>query len=208
MNTDGLAKHYNLLTPWERLPLMVAAMARGDDVEYERLGRSAPNRRLRVANYWGLSDGLRNIATSYMLRQLEAAVCLGHAVGLLVPWLRSAKGASKGEERVWKAVQTRAYIFLVRADGWKLFCAELHIDPDDPLRNLPGYSALRETEKTARLVACSPEQALANIREDPERKESAQGASSAVPCEYHIDTPEDVARSMREDLEQLHELWS
>ena len=123
MNTNGLAKHYDLLTPWERLPLTVAALARGDDVEVERLGRSAPKLGIRVANYWGLIDGLNCLAMTYMLRQFDAAMILGYALGLLGPKLVAHKRTSKQENLLWRAAQTRAYRFVVSADGWKMFCA-------------------------------------------------------------------------------------
>jgi hypothetical protein len=42
MNTKGLARHYAILTPWERLPLILAASARGDEQERSRLATSAP----------------------------------------------------------------------------------------------------------------------------------------------------------------------
>ena len=37
MNTNGLARLYDRLTPRERLPLIMAASARGDEMERERL---------------------------------------------------------------------------------------------------------------------------------------------------------------------------
>jgi hypothetical protein len=42
MNTRVLAKMYDQLAPWERGPLMIAAEARGDQAEFDRLNRSAP----------------------------------------------------------------------------------------------------------------------------------------------------------------------
>src|ERR1700680_3357005 len=113
MNTNGLIKHYDLLTPWERLPLTVAALARGDDVEVELLGRSAPKLGLRVGNYWGLLDGLNGLATTYMLRQLDAATILRYALGFLGPKLVADKRTSKEENLIWKAAQTRGTSLFV-----------------------------------------------------------------------------------------------
>lgn len=42
MNTTKLAKHYESLTPEERLPLIIAACCRGDETERARLANSAP----------------------------------------------------------------------------------------------------------------------------------------------------------------------
>ena len=41
MNTESLAKLYDRLTPFERVPLIAAAVSRGDEVERDRLVRSA-----------------------------------------------------------------------------------------------------------------------------------------------------------------------
>ena len=40
MNTNGLAKLYGQLTPKERLPLILAASARGDEAERNRPTKS------------------------------------------------------------------------------------------------------------------------------------------------------------------------
>jgi len=42
VTADRLARHYPSLKPDERLALMLAASARGDDVEHERLTAAAP----------------------------------------------------------------------------------------------------------------------------------------------------------------------
>jgi hypothetical protein len=48
MNLRPLAKLYDRLTPLERLPLLIAAGAHGDQVEQERLNASAPKHTLQV----------------------------------------------------------------------------------------------------------------------------------------------------------------
>jgi hypothetical protein len=57
VNTNGLAKLYDRLTPHERLPLIVAAAAWGDDQERQRLMGSAPKKLYEVPDYQGLADG-------------------------------------------------------------------------------------------------------------------------------------------------------
>ena len=101
-----------------------------------------------------------------------------------------------------------AYRFVVRADGWKLLCTELHIDPDVLLRQLPGYESIRKMEEEARLIACTPEQAIAYLREAAERDEPAKDKAAAVRREYHLDSAEDVARSMRKFLAERLDSWS
>lgn len=42
MNTNTLVRHYDRLTPWERVALVMAAVARGDETERQRLADTAP----------------------------------------------------------------------------------------------------------------------------------------------------------------------
>ena len=51
---------------------MAAAAARGDAVEGDRLARSAPRMDCRVPDYWGLCEGLEELATLYLLRRARA----------------------------------------------------------------------------------------------------------------------------------------
>ena len=51
MNTKGLAKLYDRLRAAERLPLLVAASARGDEAEAQRLRRSAPRAARLLPDY-------------------------------------------------------------------------------------------------------------------------------------------------------------
>jgi hypothetical protein len=69
MNTNGLARHYDKLTAWERLPLLLAAIGRGDDAEAERLASSAPTRTAQVAHYYGLWDGLALLSVCHQMIQ-------------------------------------------------------------------------------------------------------------------------------------------
>jgi hypothetical protein len=62
MTTKQLACYYQTLTPWERLPLLVAACQRGDAVEEERVARSAPRKGYQLPDSWGLAEGLDDLA--------------------------------------------------------------------------------------------------------------------------------------------------
>src|SRR5262249_47266915 len=69
MNTDRLARHYATLTPAERLPLIMAASARGDEAEYEHLARSAPRVYLQAPDTFYLAEALL-LATSLHMMEL------------------------------------------------------------------------------------------------------------------------------------------
>ena len=74
MTTKQQARYYQTLTPWERLTLIVAASVRGDGVEEDRLACSAPKQGFRVPDYWGLAEGLDDLAKQYVLKQLDLDV--------------------------------------------------------------------------------------------------------------------------------------
>ena len=61
-----------------------------------------------------------------------------------------------------------AFRFVVDAEAWKLFCDELHIDPEALVSPLPGLDTLRRMEGLVRSLAFTPEEALAYLRSLPE----------------------------------------
>src|SRR5947209_20597717 len=82
MNTNGLARHYDTLTPRERLPLIMAASARGDAVERDRLARSAPREHFSLPDYHGLAEGVLLAALLRGLAVLELAARFRQCEGL------------------------------------------------------------------------------------------------------------------------------
>jgi hypothetical protein len=86
MNTKCLAKLYDHLTPRERLPLILAASARGDDVEGERLARSAPRMALRLPDYHGLGEGLFLASLFHLIGVLDVAALFWLTQGRLAEW--------------------------------------------------------------------------------------------------------------------------
>jgi hypothetical protein len=203
MNTNGLARHYKALTPWERLPLIAAASVRGDEVERDRLARSAPRRDFRVPDYWGLCDGLEELAVVYLLRQLDLAALYGRVAGGLErrPLFHGGKRHGRRRRRLRDGLRMLAYCCATRADGWQLLCAAMHVDPEAVLGGMPGHETVLRMVEEARLAAFGAEEAAAYLRA---RKEAvpAQGAETPdVGRSNPVDTAEDVAGAMRESLE-------
>jgi hypothetical protein len=207
MNTDRLAKYYNCFSPWERLPLIVAASARGDEVERDRLARSAPTVHFRLPNYWGLANGLRQLTMLYALEQLDRAAAYWWAKDFLKAHalLGYQSLAPDDEERISKLLAGLALCFVLRADTWKLLCAELHLDPEVLLRELPGYQRICDMEKEARATACTPEEAVASLREATVSCRLPQEEATAT---FRIATPEDMVRPLREFLQEQLDAWS
>ena len=195
---------YQILTPWERLPLLVAAALRGDDVDQERLARSAPRNSFRSPDFWGLAEGIGNLAQLYLIRQLDLAAVYWRVMTYLEqgPLGRCAEDQPQ-EDRLGMMAKLTAYRFVVGTDGWNRFCADLHLDPDGPLRQLPGSDTLRHMEEIARLDAFTPEAALVYWKQIAERRV----ATTADPGEHRLDTAEDVARLMRNSLQDHLDAW-
>jgi hypothetical protein len=86
MNTNGLGKLYEHLTPEERLPLIIAASARGDETECTRLVESAPREGYRLPDYYGYAEALVLASLFHAIQLLDLAVLYWHASGLAADW--------------------------------------------------------------------------------------------------------------------------
>ena len=197
MNIKTLAKLYDRLTPWERLPLITAAVERGDDAETHRLSRSAPRLHLRLPDYHGLSDGLMLLTFFHVIGQLERGLLYWHAAGAASGWEEFPVCADDKDcaERLWGVARLMAYRLCVEADGWTRFCAELHLDGEALLRDLPCYDTLRRTQQTARALAWTAD-------------EGADCLRWLAPGDAALPTAEGVARGLREFLQERVAWWS
>ena len=196
MNTNTLAKMYDLLTPFERLPLIIAAAERGDDAEADRLARSAPRVHLALPDYHGLGDGLLLLSLFHVIGQLELGLLYWHVSGMASQWeefIVDKEDEARGE-RMRACTRFVAYRLCIEADAWKRLCAELNIDPEALLRDLPCYDTLPRTEEAARLLTCTPEEATTHLRR--------LGATDA-----EAPTVEGVARAMRDFIDQRVAWW-
>jgi hypothetical protein len=198
MNTTGLARYYESLSPRERFPLMVAARLRGDDVEAERLVRSAPMQAFAVANYHGLAGAMGELSLLHLCRLLDGAARLGQAEGLLASLRRYVKDRDRRQQREFQIAfdaRLEAYSFLVAREAWERFCAELHLDPEALLRILPGYATVQVAAASARVLAFSPEKAAEAFR-------LRWGDGAAVP------TVETALADLRQALAARESWWT
>jgi hypothetical protein len=165
VNTNVLAKLYDRLTPQERLPLIFAASIRGDDVERDRLARSAPRNCFRIPDYHGLAEGVLLAAMFHRMEQLDLAALFWRNSAALADErdFRGKEGNAR-EARLNGTLRLFAYLFVVNAEGWKRYCSEARLDADRLLSDLPGAGTLDLTEKLARDTAFSRAEASAWIR--------------------------------------------
>jgi hypothetical protein len=167
MNTKCLAKLYDRLTPRERLPLILAASARDDEVEGQRLAQSAPRMALRLPDYHGLGEGLFLASLFHLIGVLDVAALFWLTQGRLAEW--QAWADEKEDEDDWlnrmdAKVRMLAYVLTAKRDGWRRFCAELPVDPELLLNDVPAYDTVKRSEEAARLLAFSVDEARAWLR--------------------------------------------
>jgi hypothetical protein len=124
MNASGLARLYDRLTVWERIPLLIAAEAREDSVEYQRLFAASPPRTWQFSEHLRAEQAVHVLAMIYVGEQLDAAAAYFWAL-----WQMDHADLPRPEE--WLAtIESWAYLFTANAEAWRRFCCELDIAPD------------------------------------------------------------------------------
>jgi hypothetical protein len=145
MDTQLLARHYDKLTPLERFPLIVAASARQDEAERERLVCSAPRTTWQMPHHWGVVSVFESLASFHFMKLLDLAACYFHAFSAV--GRRRKKDADAMAD--WQDAMYLGYEFVTYLAGWRQFCAELHVDPEIFWKLLPGYQTVKDAEELA-----------------------------------------------------------
>jgi hypothetical protein len=73
MNANAIAKHYGRLKPEERFRLILAAGARGDEAEQDRLAAAGQRLTLSMYDHEPFGHAFDEVALSTFLELLEAA---------------------------------------------------------------------------------------------------------------------------------------
>jgi hypothetical protein len=201
INATNLSRHYDTLEPRERLPLIIAASLRGDEVEKERLVRTAPKRTWAVPDFHGFAEGLREQVVEYLLQQLSGASLVWEALCYLAQKGESTEESSPELVPDW--LRFYAYGIVARAEGWKVFCAEVPLDSAALLQQLPGYAAVCRIEKAAERLAFTHDEAEAYLLDNLEADDGDPPKERRVV----LDGPADIAAAIREALEERQQVW-
>jgi hypothetical protein len=164
MNTSGIAKHYDTLTPSERLALIVDATARGDETERQRLVHSSPSTLRRVPDYQDLAEGLKDLARDHVCELMELVTLFWKAFVVEDIKADRDKGELTAAERALRSRCLLAYCFTVRFDAFQRVCEELHIDAELMLSHLPGFGTIAGSELVMRAMAFSADEAAAFVK--------------------------------------------
>jgi hypothetical protein len=171
MNSNRLAKMYDKLTPAERLCLLQAATARGDEVEENRLMRTASIITRHLLDYQPLQNAQRTLKLTAVLVLLDIAVDFWTACASASHLTDEAGDgvAAELKDRVQclradGTVRYHAYRLVVNLDAWKQFCLERTIEPLVGLQVLPGWTNVAQAEPVARPLAFTYEAACEFVR--------------------------------------------
>jgi hypothetical protein len=174
MNTNKLSKHYPTLEPAERLSLMLAAAARGDEVEHTRLADSAPWVTCRVPDTFGRSAAFLAVCGLHQMEKLNLAALYFKASGLA--------DTTRGDlcTRFRKAARLYGYLVKIHADGWAQFCEQERLDPTICEAAMAGDMVLEMAEKEARLDGFTVDEAREYAREKMPPIDSLKTVESVV----------------------------
>lgn len=190
MNTNLLARHYDTLTPRERLPLLLAAHARQDQAEHDRLTRSAPRLAYGVPDYYGLAEGFCAMTNWHALKMLDLSCLYWHTITAICD-----RGLPKEEDRLTRTLYLLSYLLLARVEGWRLTCADYGIDPCATLATSPGWDTVRAKLELVQSEYLTRESFAAHLSEGPD------GKAPDLP------TPEDVQAGYQEAVEFHRTTW-
>ena len=215
MNTKHLAKLYDQLTPHERVPLIMAAGARGDQAEQKHLTASAPKETYEVPNYYGLAKALKEAGYFHLLTLLELAANFWQWWGLWMSYglretgetgTKKSRGQNKFlqrlERRAGGIVRYYASRFVAHVEGWKQFCSELQIDPEAQLNFMIGWETIRRTEESARNLAFTDEEAALFVHFE---SVAVEGDASLQKRPAPVETAEELAESWHVLLDKFME---
>jgi hypothetical protein len=124
MNAARLAKHYDALTAWERTAAILAAAARDDLAEVERLARAALRCGYTVPHHIGHLDGVDLAGFLYLARQLDLACQFEKAAGMLDAYDAEAHDAKtrRSADRMHNVMRGVAYVMTTHAEAWRRLC--------------------------------------------------------------------------------------
>jgi hypothetical protein len=141
MNTKSLIRQYDKLTPRERFSLLMAAAARSDEQERNRLLQCAPQNWYSLPDHWGIMEGFCWLSDFHFTSLLDLAARYFEAFGYM------SQKRRKGNEAACDHVLLLGYLFQAYWNGWHKFCAELDVDPEWLWQDRPGLVTIKRAHR-------------------------------------------------------------
>jgi hypothetical protein len=211
MNSHELARHYDQITAQERFSLLLAAETRGDQEEFHRLMETAPRKNYSVPHHAPLVDAFFDLSKMHFMQLLETAACYLDAFP--PPVRRRRKDAEPLDG--WSEAMLLGYLFRTYWEAWRLFCAELQVEPEFMWTSWPGYATVKGAE---RISGRNPETGFrgpAYTREGAQRYFARQALGGnpeaalddAAWQQVQVITPESFAKELRLTWEHSLGKW-
>jgi hypothetical protein len=159
MNTNAIARHYDKLTPEERFRLIVAAGARGDVAEQDRLKSAGDRITLSFRDHFPYSMAFEELVMLTYMELLDDAAVYHEALQRLdeVDDLFEGEEADKYREQQHDLAFAAGYVLRTKAEGWKLFCERMNIPPFRAWKLFPGRDRLQRILTLTEECAFAPE---------------------------------------------------
>jgi hypothetical protein len=208
MNTLGLARQYNLLTPRERFALLLAASARQDEFELSRLLHSAPCKNYSVSHHHGVVDSFSWLSDYHFTALLDLAGSYFEAFAEL----RGSR--KKADEELWHNVLLLGYLFQTYLTGWHKFCADMNVDPENLWQRRPGFNTIKRADRVSGTRPGQSFPGAAFVQEGVARwlLQQKSGDPEAVFDDetvkaVRVGNADDMAAQLHVAFEQLMEKW-
>lgn len=157
MNSKTLHRYYDKLTKRERAVLTLNAFGREDKIEYMRLLDTAPYVTTRVVSCGREIFRLIAAVEWHTHKQTQNAALLFMTVGFV---------DADQHPDVDVTANILAYNIIIRAEGWRVFCGELGLDPVGALRIADADAMILDVvEKYARAINPDVDAVRAKLRE-------------------------------------------
>lgn len=189
MNTTRLSQRYSALTPAARFSLMLAASARGDEVEHARLVAAAPWVAIRVPDTFRWEIAFREVLDLQRMERLELAALTFQA------WQIAADTEGDLAARMVGAARVFGYLLRVGREGWERLCAMVMIRADAVEALLPGGKILRMAEELDGTDGLTADEVVASF---------ARSAGEVTP---QVKTAESVAADLTAMFEARLAWW-
>jgi hypothetical protein len=186
MKAAGLTRHYPTLTEAERLALLLAAQARGDDIEADRLLSTAPRVAYRVPHTFGRLLALHEVMSYHRMQHLDLAATFLWTFAM-------ADADDAAAERFLDVAGRFGYLLNAHAGGWARFRDWLGIDTSALESSLPGSDTIAQAAELSATFAATEAEVLDWARE---RNPSVQ-----------IRTAETTAAELRAMYEAVVSYW-
>jgi len=168
MTTKTLATHYGALTPEERFRLILAAHARGDDTEAERLVGAAQRWTFSNVDYSPFAHALQEVQMITFMELIDEAARHDEARVRFNDVVSLRNGDTEDRANLsaclFQAYRIQIFILQTKAAGWNLFCERIGFAPFSTWQHLPGFDRLeRALDGVAQCPALSPAELLESL---------------------------------------------